>query len=77
MKVHIINKVYDNGVSSIQTVFSSRKKAQTWLETEIESYCDCEYTCKVTSRVYFGDEYELYKDGVRKYVYYIISKEVM
>ena len=76
MKTYIIVKVYDNNASSNQCAFSSKAKAQKWLDRELDSFVECGYTCERYVRLGGGVEHSLYKDGVRKHVFYIDEFEV-
>lgn len=80
MKAHIITKTYDNNATVIDRVFSSRVKAEKWLEKNIETYIADGYQCfwflRCIPRRGYERAFEILKDGVRKYIYRIESVEM-
>ena len=76
MKVHIITKTYDNNSTVVDRVFSSRVKAENWLEKDVETYIADGYTHKWYLGRGYEKHHEILKDGVRKYIYRIESVEV-
>ena len=76
MKAHIITKTYDNNSTVVDRVFSSKKKAEKWLEKDLETYRLDGYTTQWMLGRGYLEQWEVFKNGNRKYIYRIESVEV-
>ena len=76
MKTHIITKTYDNNSTVIDRVFSSLKKAETHLAKDLELYRADGYTTEWSLGRGYQKQWEVFKNGNRKYIFRIESVEV-
>ena len=76
MKVHIVTKTYDNGATIIDKVFSSRVKAETHLTKDLELYRADGYTTEWSLGRGYQKQWEVFKNGDRRYIFRVESVEV-